>query len=119
MFDIDIKEPISIFISQPLENKTIEQIDAMTKEAIDTVSDFFGADDILVFNSNYSHSSFCNSYDKSQWQSKTVGLKMLSESLSALSQATYAIFCPGWEKSYSCIIEKECCKKFGIETFLL
>lgn len=112
-------EIISIFISQPLENKTIEQIDTMTEKAIDIATDLFETDDILVFNSNYNHSSFCNSYDKSQWQSKTVGLKMLSESLCSLSQAKYAIFCPGWEKSYSCLIEKECCDKYGIKTFIL
>lgn len=115
------KEFIGVFISQPFENKTEEQINNITKEAIDIVKNIFNENDrdFLLFYTNCNSDGYYNAFNKDRWQSAGCGIKMLSDSLFRLSQSKYAVFCPGWEKSRGCVIEKECCEKFGIEIIIL
>lgn len=47
------------------------------------------------------------------------GLYYLSKSLELLSTADCAVFLSGWDKARGCLIEKECCDKYGIETIVL
>lgn len=115
------KELIGVFISQPFENKTEEQINNITKEAIDIVKNMFNEEDrdFLMFSTNCNSDGYYNAFNKDMWASARFGIKNLSESLFRLSQSKYAVFCPGWENSRGCVIEKECCEKFGIEIIIL
>ena len=92
-----------IFISQPMRNKTDEEILAERKKAIKFAKEKYG-NDIQIIDSFF--------------QSAPVDAKplcFLEKSLELLSSADIAVFCKNWQEARGCKIEHECAVEYGIE----
>lgn len=92
-----------IFISQPMRNKTDEEILIERENAIKFVKEKYG-DDIQVIDSFF--------------QSAPVDAKplwFLGKSLELLSSADIAVFVKNWQEARGCKIEHECAVEYGIE----
>ena len=91
-----------LFISQPMRNKTDEEIKEERDRAIRLCKKYLG-DDIKVLDSFFEDAP----HDaKPLW--------FLGKSIEMLSHADYAFFCDGWEDARGCVIEHECAEKYGI-----
>lgn len=98
-----------IFISQPMKDKTTEQIKKEREQAFSELYKLFG-DDFEIIDSVF---------DFENVENVNKGLYYLSKSLELLSTADCAVFLNSWDKARGCLIEKECCDKYGIETIIL
>ena len=84
------------FISQPMKNKTIEQI----KNEREKVIEFLHRNDMKEISS-----IFENNEDP---------VYALYESIKLMANADCAYFMKCWNKAQGCIIEHEVCKRYGI-----
>lgn len=94
-----------VFISQPMNGKTDEEILRERDEAIKEIKKNI-SDDIEVIDSFY--------------QSAPVDARplwFLGKSLELLSTADTAYFCRGWDLARGCRIEHQCCLDYGIKIF--
>lgn len=94
-----------VFISQPMNGKTDEEILRERDEAINEIKKNI-SDDIEVIDSFF--------------QSAPVDarpLYFLGKSLELLSTADIAYFCRGWDLARGCRIEHQCCLEYGIKIF--
>lgn len=92
-----------LFISQPMKDKTDEQILAERKKAIEATEEIVG-EDVEVIDSFF--------------QSAPVDARplwFLGKSLELLSTADIAYFTPGWSEYRGCKIEHECAVQYGID----
>ena len=87
---------LKCFISQPMKNKTIEQI----KNEREKVIEFLHRNDMKEI-----PSIFENNEDP---------VYALGESIKLMANADYAYFMKGWNKARGCIIEHEVCERYGI-----
>lgn len=94
---------MKVFISQPMNDKSDEQIleerelakaklEALYTEPIEIIDSFF---------------------EEAPYDAKP--LWYLGESLKLLGEADTAYFCKDWEKYRGCTIEHECAVRYGIE----
>lgn len=91
-----------LFISQPMRDKTNEEIERERQAAIQSVKEKYG-DDIEVIDSFFKDAP----HDaKPLW--------FLGKSLELLAGADVAFFCKGWEKYRGCRIENQCAIEYGI-----
>ena len=96
-----------IFISQPMNGKTTEEIEEERNYTIDTLrSRFFRKNErieiIDSFFKNEPHDA------KPLWY--------LGESIKLMSEADVVFFCDGWQTSRGCQIEHDCALEYGIDT---
>lgn len=96
-----------LFISQPMRNKTDEEILQERQIAIDRAKKLVG-EDIEVLQ------SFFTDFDKN-----TKPLMYLAKSIELLSQADIAYFCKGWNDARGCKIEFECAKEYSIDRIVI
>lgn len=90
-----------VFISQPMKNKTTEQIQKERIYFLNKLKDLIGEDfDVL--------DSIFEDFEGS------TPLKYLAKSIMMLADADVIVFMPGWDSSRGCIIEHECAKRYGI-----
>ena len=95
-----------IFISQPIKNKTNQEIEQERKEIIEKVEKYFGK--IEVIDSFFKDAP----YDaKPLW--------FLGKSLELLSNANVIVLGKGWECSRGCRIEHECAVQYGISVIYI
>ena len=95
---------VRVFISQPMKDKTNEQILAEREKAISSIKEKYG-DDIEVIDSFFKdvpHDA------KPLW--------FLAKSIELLATADVAYFCKDWDKYRGCKIENTCAIEYGIET---
>lgn len=94
---------VRLFISQPMKDKTNEEIKAVREEAIASVKEKYEEDVEVIdsFFENAPHDA------KPLW--------FLAKSLELLSTADVAYFCKGWEEARGCRIENTCALEYGIE----
>lgn len=93
-----------LFISQPMNGKSNEEIEAVRQKAISTASKKLG-EDVEVINSFFKDAP----HDaKPLW--------FLGKSLELLSTADVAYFANGWRQARGCRIEYQCATEYGIET---
>ena len=94
---------MKIFISQPMRDKTNEEI---REERIRAISSFDGyGEDIEVIDSFFENAP----HDaKPLWY--------LGESIKKLGEADVAYFCKDWQHYRGCVIEHECAVRYGIKT---
>ena len=94
-----------IFISQPMKDKTDEQILKERERAVSAVKEKFNGEDVEVIDSFFQSAP----HDaKPLW--------FLGESLELLSTADVAYFIGEWKNYRGCKIENTCAKEYGIET---
>ena len=94
-----------LFISQPMRDKTKEEILRERETAIKTATERFG-DDVEIID------SYFEDYDP---KNGCIPLKYLSKSLELLADADVAYFCSGWDTARGCKIENQCAVEYGIE----
>lgn len=94
-----------LFISQPMRDKTQEEILNERNTAIQAAKEALG-DEIEVIESyfpEYNPSNGC------------IPLKYLSKAIELLADADIAYFCSGWESARGCKIEHACAHDYGIK----
>lgn len=94
---------IKVFISQPMKDKTNEQILVEREKAIASIKEKYG-EEIEIIDSFFKDAP----HDASP-------LWFLAKSLELLSKADVAYFCKGWSKYRGCKIENTCAIEYGIE----
>lgn len=93
---------IKLFISQPMRDKTNDEIERERQKAIQSVKEKYG-DDVEVIDSFFKNAP----HDaKPLW--------FLGKSLEMLADADVAYFCKGWENHRGCRIENQCAIEYGI-----
>lgn len=90
-----------LFISQPMNGKTDEEILQEREEAIRAAKEITG-EDVEVLDSFF------------QGADLTKPLEYLGESIKVLAHADIAYFAPGWRKARGCKIEHECATQYGV-----
>lgn len=87
---------LNCFISQPMKNKTTEQIRNERKE-------------VIGFLNRHDMNAIDNIIDNNQDPIFNLG-----ESIKLMANADCAYFMKGWNKARGCIIEHEVCEYYGI-----
>ena len=96
---------MKIFISQPMKDKTDEQILEERYKAIETIKQKVNTTDVEIIDSFMQYAP----HDaKPLW--------FLGKSLQFLSEADVAYFVKGWNEYRGCKIEHTCAKEYNIET---
>lgn len=93
-----------VFISQPMNGKSDEDIDAEREKAISRIKSELG-DNIEILD------SFIDEECPTDFNA---GLWYLGKSLMILAEADVAYFINGWENARGCMFEHECAIKYGI-----
>ena len=92
-----------LFISQPMKDKTNEEIKSERNEIIQRVKERYPNEEIEVIDSFFENAP----HDaKPLW--------FLGKSLELLSTADIAYFADGWEEYRGCSIEHKCAIEYGI-----
>ena len=96
---------MKVFISQPMRDKTNEQIKEERERAIDVLEKLY--DDVKI--------EFIDSFfENAPHDAKPVWY--LGQSITLLSQADVAYFIKGWNEYRGCKIENTICREYGIPT---
>lgn len=101
-------ETIKLFISQPMRDKTNEEIEFERQKAIDYTISLLKDD----FNDERPVEVIQSFFKDAPHEAKP--LWFLGESLKCLSNADIAYFCAGWENYRGCRIEHICCEDYEI-----
>ena len=96
-----------IFISQPMNGKTTEEIEEERNYTISTLRSLFARKNECIeiidsFFKNAPHDA------KPLWY--------LGESIKLMSEADAVFFCDGWQTARGCQIEHDCALEYGIDT---
>lgn len=97
---------LRVFISQPMNGKTNEEIERVRKNAVESIKSNFPDHEIEVI----------DSFFKDVPDVKERGLYYLGKSLELLATADVAYFAGDWENYRGCRIENECAIEYGIDT---
>lgn len=92
-----------IFISQPMRDKTDEQIKAI-REAVEKYVFNKYDDDVMIIDSFFENAP----HDARP-------LWFLGKSFELLSTADLAVFVDNWNEYRGCVMENEACKRYGID----
>lgn len=99
--------PKKLFISQPMANRTPEEIRVERDSAL-VYAEYTTSD-------NYEEiDSYFGDKEGSDLEGDRQGLFLLGKSLQLLATADAAYFCEDWYKARGCQIEHECCEKYHI-----
>lgn len=96
---------MKVFISQPMRDKTDEQIMAERQRAINEIVKKYPNTTIEVLDSFFANAPH-----------DVVPLWFLSKSFEVLSKADIAYFIGEWRQYRGCKMEKMACDEYGIET---
>ena len=91
-----------IFISQPMNGKTTEEIENERNYIIDRLRENECVEIIDSFFKDAPHDT------KPLWY--------LGESIKLMSEADIVFFCNGWQTARGCQIEHDCALEYGIDT---
>ena len=91
-----------IFISQPMNGKTTEEIEDNRHHIIDKLRENECVEIIDSFFKDAPHDT------KPLWY--------LGESIKLMSEADIVFFCNGWQTARGCQIEHDCALEYGIDT---
>lgn len=95
-----------LFISQPMNGKTDDEILAVRKRAIMSAEKHLG-EKVEVIDSFFQNAP-----------AEARPLWFLGKSLELLSKADVAYFAKGWDTARGCKIENQCAEEYGIETVI-
>lgn len=94
---------MKVFISQPMKDKTNEQIEAERRRAIDNIQEKYPDEDIEVLDSFFLNAPH-----------DAAPLWFLGKSFEILSKADIAYFIGEWQRYRGCRMEKLACDEYGI-----
>lgn len=92
-----------VFISQPMRDKTDEEILKERESIIEKVKEMYG--DVEILDTFFQNASY-----------EAKPLWYLGKSLEYLSEADIVVFAKEWQNYRGCKIEHICAKEYGIET---
>jgi len=95
---------IKVFISQPMKDKTNEQIEAERERAIRFIKESNKGEEVEIIDSFFKDAPH-----------EAKPLWFLGKSLQLLSSADVAYFVKGWNDYRGCRIENDCARKYGIK----
>ncbi len=95
-----------LFISQPMRDKTKEEILAAREKAIESARKHLGEDVEII-------DSFLGDVQSPEGALRP--LWCLGKSLELLATADVAYFAKGWETARGCKIENECAIEYGVD----
>ena len=96
---------MKIFISQPMSDKTDEQILSERSKAVSKIKELYPNEEVEIIDSFFEGAP----HDaKPLW--------FLGKSFEALSSADLAYFIDGWREYRGCMLEHRACKDYGIKT---
>lgn len=98
---------MKVFISQPMKDKTQEEIETRRKEIIETIRNRYLNDNIEFIYSVIEEQPNANVQNIPVWY--------LAKSIDMLSTATLTYFDEGWENARGCRIEHRICEDYGIQ----
>ena len=97
---------VKILISQPMKDKTNQEIEQERKKIIEKVRKYFGEIEVIdSFFKDAPHDA------RPLW--------FLGKSLELLSNANIIVLGKGWENSRGCRIEHECAVQYGISVIYI
>ena len=96
---------MKLFISQPMNGKSDEQILAERQHAVVQAHEITGCDSIEIIDSFFQDAPV-----------EAKPLWYLGESIKLLAEADVAYFADGWREARGCKIEHECAIQYGINT---
>lgn len=97
---------MKVFISQPMKDKTEEQILSERNEAIDNLKAMYPEEEFEVIDS-YLGDEYSPEGNRPLW--------CLGKSLELLATADAAYFAHGWLNARGCRLEHQCCQEYGIK----
>ena len=102
---------VNVFISQPMKDKTREEI---IKERYRTIAWVY--EDLAKATHTLKDVDKVNIIDSYFGDSKDVkdAIWCLGESIKLMSNADYVVFCNGWEDARDCRIERTIANEYGI-----
>lgn len=95
----------NVFISQPMNGLTDEEILANREYAITEIKKRVG-DDVQILE------SFFSDYEP---EGGSIPMKYLAKSIELLADADIVYFCSNWETARGCKIEHQCAVEYGID----
>lgn len=101
---------IKVFISQPIANRSEEEILNERLEVLNKLKKDLKTDNIAIIDSYFEEDEPKSTIHK--------GAYHLGKSLELLSTADIAYFCKGWQHARGCLIEKEVCQAYNILTYI-
>ena len=110
MLDIDHREPLKVFISQVMRDKTEEEILTERHFTIEKIKKLFPDREIEVIDSYFENYNPTNG---------RIPLKYLAKSLELLADADVVCFCTGWDMARGCKAEHYCAVEYGIDRVYL
>ena len=93
---------IKIFISQPMNGKTTEEIENERDSIIDRLRE---NESVEIIDSFFKDKPY-----------EASPLWYLGESIKLMSEADIVFFCNGWQTARGCQIEHDCALEYGIDT---
>jgi len=96
---------IKVFISQPMRDKTEEQILSERNRAIKNIKEKYPNEDVEIID------SYFEDYDP---QDGCIPLKYLAKSIELLADADVAYFVDGWDEARGCLTEYQCATQYDI-----
>lgn len=100
------KLSVNVFISQPMRNRTADEINEEREIVIEWVHRLY--DD--VYNVNVLDTYFKNEFVPDEINR----CYYLGKSIMVLAEANVAVFVDGWEEMRGCVIEHDVCKQYEI-----
>lgn len=96
-----------IFISQPMNGKTTEEIEDKRSYIIGRLASQFARENerIEIIDSFFKNEPY-----------EALPLWYLGESIKLMSEADIVFFCDGWQTARGCQIEHDCALEYGIDT---
>ena len=98
---------IKIFISQPMNGKTTEEIEEERNSTISILTSRFAIKNERI--------EIIESFFKDE-PHDVKPLWYLGESIKLMSEADIVFFCNGWQTARGCQIEHDCALEYGIDT---
>lgn len=99
---------LNVFISQPMADKSYEEIIKTRKKVAEKVRKYFETNEL-----NFMNSCFITK-DKEIYGVKNEPLYWLSKSIEVLANSDVIVMSTGWEQSRGCKIEYECARMYDI-----
>ena len=100
---------MKVFISQPMIDKTDEEILDERNKAIDNIRKQFNTNDVEILDSYFKDFKVVPGYNINK------PLYFLGKAMQILAQADYAYFCKDWDKYRGCKTEHFICNQYGIK----
>lgn len=97
------KEMLKVFISQPMNGRSEQEIKQEREQIISNLTERYGEIDVL--------DSYFEDYNP---ENGCVPMKYLAKSIELLADADIAYFAYGWEEARGCRIENQCAIEYGI-----